>query len=168
MPIRQATLKDAQTIATIHVRSWQAAYRGQVDDLYLDRLDIDARTRRWERTLSDDNYQTLVYEDDNGQIVGFTTCEPHEEADLGDDVAELMMIYLLPEAQGQGLGRVLCEATIEMVREQGFNRLILWTLTSNKHAHGFYEHLGFVADGKTDKYPIGGMEYDIMRYILTL
>ena len=32
--IREATVEDALSIARIHVRSWQAAYRGIVDDDY--------------------------------------------------------------------------------------------------------------------------------------
>jgi L-amino acid N-acyltransferase YncA len=168
MTIRPAVVEDARDIATIHIRSWQAAYRGLVADTFLDNLDINTRTKRWESTLTDEKYQTLVYENDSGQTVGFATCEPHEEADLGSDTVELMMLYLRPEVQGRGLGRLLCEATIDRVRKQGFKKLILWTLSRNEPARGFYEHMGFIADGKTGKYLIGGVEHDTTRYVIML
>ena len=41
--MREAILADAEAIATVHVRSWQAAYRGQLPDEYLDGLTVEDR-----------------------------------------------------------------------------------------------------------------------------
>jgi len=38
MDIRRALADDALGVATVHVRSWQAAYRGLMPDVYLDPL----------------------------------------------------------------------------------------------------------------------------------
>jgi hypothetical protein len=38
--VRPATPDDADAIASVHVRSWQAAYRGIVPDAMLDALSI--------------------------------------------------------------------------------------------------------------------------------
>ncbi|MER6578988.1 hypothetical protein [Nonomuraea sp. NPDC001023] len=52
MRIRKATPADAQAIAEIHVRSWQAAYRGLLPQDHLDGLDPAARRPGWERLLA--------------------------------------------------------------------------------------------------------------------
>jgi hypothetical protein len=36
--IREATAIDAEAVSRVRVRSWQAAYRGIIDDAYLDAL----------------------------------------------------------------------------------------------------------------------------------
>ena len=52
MDIRAARMQDAPEIAVVHVRSWQAAYRGLLPQAYLDGLDPAQRIGRWERSLS--------------------------------------------------------------------------------------------------------------------
>ena len=39
--IRAAVGDDAPAIADVHVRAWQAAYRGIIEDEYLDGLSVD-------------------------------------------------------------------------------------------------------------------------------
>jgi hypothetical protein len=49
--IREASIEDAAAIADLHVRSWQAAYRGIVPDVILDGLSVEARRNFWTRTI---------------------------------------------------------------------------------------------------------------------
>jgi hypothetical protein len=43
LSVRAATPDDAAAVAGVHVRSWQAAYRGLIADAYLDGLNPDDR-----------------------------------------------------------------------------------------------------------------------------
>jgi hypothetical protein len=52
MDIRTARMQDVPEIAAVHVRSWQAAYRGLLPQAYLDGLDPGQRTGQWEQVLS--------------------------------------------------------------------------------------------------------------------
>jgi GNAT superfamily N-acetyltransferase len=54
-------------------------------------------------------------------------------------------LYVLPEAQGEGIGSKLLEIAMA-----GSPYLFLWTFQRNKAARSFYEHRGFVAARKTD------------------
>jgi hypothetical protein len=45
--VRTATAGDAMEVAKVHVRSWQAAYRGLVPDSYLDALRPEDRAARY-------------------------------------------------------------------------------------------------------------------------
>lgn len=52
-------------------------------------------------------------------------------------------VDLLPEGQGGGNGRRLLETLFDALRVRGVTGLHLGLDTSNTHAVGFYEHLGF-------------------------
>lgn len=60
MRIRQANITDASRIAEIHVRSWQAAYRGIMSNTLLDALPIEQRERLWRERLAAEGPQTVV------------------------------------------------------------------------------------------------------------
>ena len=49
--VRKANSSDADAIGLIHVRSWQATYRSDLPDIYLDTLAPSDRARLWERIL---------------------------------------------------------------------------------------------------------------------
>ena len=52
MIIREPTKSDARDLAEVHVRSWQAAYKGQLPDEILDNLSVDQREQQWHLTLN--------------------------------------------------------------------------------------------------------------------
>lgn len=49
--IRKAEPTDALGIATVHVKTWQCAYKGQIPDSYLDNLSIEKRRKTWNESL---------------------------------------------------------------------------------------------------------------------
>jgi GNAT superfamily N-acetyltransferase len=146
--IREAVPKDARAIAEIHVRSWQAAYRGQLTDDYLDGLTVDDRLEQHRRSLEEPRagWKTWVA-DDEGSPVGFAVTGPSEDADAGERTAELYAIYLDPEQVGTGLGRRLFEHAVEDLRSRGFDTVTLWVLETNEGARRFYEVAGWKHDG---------------------
>ena len=46
MPVRTAQPDDAAAVAEVHVRAWQAAYRGLMADEFLDSLRPEDRAAR--------------------------------------------------------------------------------------------------------------------------
>ncbi|HEV3500035.1 MAG TPA: GNAT family N-acetyltransferase [Bradyrhizobium sp.] len=54
-------------------------------------------------------------------------------------------LYVLPEAQGRGVGTDLLQ-----VAQNSFNRLELWTFQRNRQARRFYEARGFALVQETD------------------
>jgi CheY-like chemotaxis protein len=75
--VRDATSADARAIATVHVTSWRAAYRGLLPDRFLDRLSVDERAPTWRRRIDGrhDAEAVLVAERD-GAVVGFLAAIP--------------------------------------------------------------------------------------------
>ncbi|MFQ6372237.1 ribosomal protein S18-alanine N-acetyltransferase [Shewanella sp. YIC-542] len=91
-------------------------------------------------------YQQLGLFDDNGELLGFSILQ------CVFDEATLMNICMLPGKQGQGLGKMLLEATIASLRTQGVAILLLEVRVTNAPAIGLYRHLGFIETGNRKDY----------------
>jgi ribosomal protein S18 acetylase RimI-like enzyme len=63
----------------------------------------------------------------------------------------LAELYVVPDRRGQGLGRALMEAAIELARREGADRMDLGTSDDDVAARALYESLGFSnREGKPD------------------
>lgn len=152
--IRRARVDDAADIARVHVRSWQAAYRGILPDGFLDTLEPASRAVRWQETLqpADDGRFTFVAEllaedDSPGEIIGFASGGPERDGLAAEDVAydgEVYGLYLTPEHWRQGIGRRLLHVSVQRLIEQGINAIVIWVLKDNRPARAFYELFGGV------------------------
>ena len=62
---------------------------------------------------------------------------------LPEDVCELVKMYLVPEARGIGVGRLLIEKCLAFAKEAGYKRVYLETLPELKKAINVYEKFNF-------------------------
>jgi GNAT superfamily N-acetyltransferase len=147
--VRSANLDDCAAIAAVHVRTWQAAYRGHLPDELLDRLNVDERTEMWRKLIVKPGRVLLVADDLDGSISGFCDLIPSRDADAKPTTAEITAIYVSPDKWGQGIGQELLNAAEARARGDGFSELSLWVLEANQRARAFYEKFGFVLDGST-------------------
>jgi GNAT superfamily N-acetyltransferase len=71
---------------------------------------------------------------------------------FGDrDTGEVVVLALLPEAEGQGLGRDLLGRVVAQLAGLGWRRLFLGCSTDpDSRSHGFYRHLGWQSTGRLD------------------
>lgn len=167
--IREAVPKDARAIAEIHVRSWQAAYRGQLTDDYLDSLTVDGRLEQHRRSLEEPRTGWVTWvADDAGALTGFAVTGPSEDADAGERTGELYAIYLDPEQVGTGLGRRLFEHALQDLRSRGFDTATLWVLETNERARRFYEVAGWTHDGTVTSERVDCEMRPTMRYRVDL
>ena len=162
--IRPATLDDAEAIASAHVSSWQAAYRGLLPQDVIDRNDLDSRTATWRRILAAPS-DVFVAETADRTIVGFTDLSASRDED-SDPVTtgEVRAIYLAPRAWGQGTGRELMAVALARLAIKGFTRATLWVLDTNARARRFYEAAGWSPDGATKRDDRHGTPITEVRY----
>lgn len=147
--IRLADINDSPGIAEVHVRSWQAAYRGMLPDELLDGLSIDKRTEKWRTGLrTPDGIVTIVAETPESRIIGWASfSRARDEDKRNSSTGEITAIYILSDYWGQGIGKRLFSYSLaELAKE--FSEVIIWVLRQNQQAIGFYEHMGFKRDGK--------------------
>lgn len=165
MRIRESIPADAEAIATVHVRSWQVAYRGQLPVEYLDGLTVEDRLSQHQWALEHPRQDWRVWVAEEGRrVLGFAVTGPSEDADADPGTAELYAIYLEPEAYGTGVGRRLFAHAIGDLRERGYETATLWVLESNGRARRFYEVAGWRLDGATTTERIDCLNYPTVRY----
>ena len=179
--VRRATPDDALAIATVHVRSWQAAYRGLLPQPYLDALDPRVGRTEWDSVLAATSWPTtgtLVLArrphrgpghhgggGDTGDVVGFAALAPTRDED--DDpglVGELQTLYLDPPSWHRGGGTQLLGAVERQLTEAGFAMVAAWVLETNTAARGFYEARGWQADGTSRPHDWGTFVVTDVRY----
>lgn len=76
-----------------------------------------------------------------GEIVGGAGIYPTEG--LPAHTAELVKMYLLPEARGLGLGRHMIQQCLDWAKAQGYQQIYLETMPELRKALKVYEKFGF-------------------------
>ena len=157
--VRTAQPSDAAALGRLHVRAWQAAYRGQLPNEFLDALDVAERGRMWAQALGTPRpgaTRLVICPDVGDDPVGFAVVGPVRddagggEGDVGGGgpgLGELYAINLDPDSWGRGLGRELLAAATDELSRLGFGDGVLWVVTGNARARRFYELAGWTADG---------------------
>lgn len=142
--VRPATPSDALTIATLHIDSWRATYRGILSDAFLDGpVDADRRAH-WTSRLADlaNPSMLLVIAEDGRAPVGFACAFIDVDPTWG---ALLDNLHVSPSCQGQGLGRrLMAHAAAWVLQHRPESRMHLWVYAQNTPARRFYERLGGV------------------------
>ena len=81
----------------------------------------------------------------DGQLAGYCFGER--------DTGEIVVLALLPDIEGLGIGKTLLALVMADLRAQGHARLFLGCSDDPaSRSYGFYRHLGWTATGETDKY----------------
>lgn len=153
MTVRRATEADARTIAKVHVRSWQAAYRDTLPGPLLDNLSVSEREESWRVLLnSGERRFTLVAETPGAGITGFcSVAVPSGGEATGEDTAEVGALYVDPEHWRRGAGAALLSAALDVLREEGRHDVVLWVLPQNESALAFYRRFGFAVEPGVEK-----------------
>lgn len=149
MIIRQAESDDALAIATIHVRSWQHAYRDLLPGNQLESLSIPQREQQWLRNLDPDNDVQTVVVEENGKVVGFASWALLPESQ--PPTAMLYSMYLDPSVMGRGYGSALMQAVEVDMIAAGATVGTLHVLAANTPTREFYEHHNWRAEPESDQ-----------------
>ncbi len=143
--LRRAAIPDAADIAAVHVACWRHAYAGLVPDHMLASLSVGARAATWARILAERAQgpgTTVHVACEAGRILGFVACGGQRSAELRERFAgEVSAIYVLHQAQGQGVGRALMASAARDLLAGGMHAAALWVLRDNRPARRFYERL---------------------------
>lgn len=141
--IVRACPSDAHAIAEVHIASWRTTYRGNVDDVTLDRLSVANREKQWKMILEQGDASLSCWIAKQGvQVIGFA--DGGRARDLSHHFdAELYAIYILKEFSRRRIGSLLFYRVLSDCIEQGFLSMMTWVAEKNEH-RAFYEALGGV------------------------
>jgi ribosomal protein S18 acetylase RimI-like enzyme len=138
----------------VQKRTWLATYPNEA--LGITHTDIEAlfdertpeahqRREARRRSINAHPHRHLWVAESETGIVGM--CLARKE----DEVRHIQALYVLPDEQGQGIGRRLMQMALEWL---GADRPVtLGVATYNTRAIAFYERLGFVPSGDPSSFP---------------
>jgi ribosomal protein S18 acetylase RimI-like enzyme len=159
--VRAGRVEDAEAIARVRTRGWQAAYAHVFPREALAGMPTDAAREYWGRYLSHPEPRSaIVVAEAGGSVAGFASVGPAREEDAG----ELYAIYVDPDHWGEGLGKALIQTAEERLADAGFAEAILWVLDDNPRARRFYQAAGWMDDGGSKRDTFLGTEVNEVRY----
>jgi L-amino acid N-acyltransferase YncA len=91
-------------------------------------------------------HKVLVIIDENDVVKGWASLNVFNVRECYQGVADIS-IYIRRENRGQGLGKKLLLALVEMAKQIGFHKMVLTTLASNNTGHKLYQSVGFTKVG---------------------
>ena len=153
--IRKAVLGEEKNVAEVNTRTWKTAYKGIVDDSFLENLDEKQPERidKMRRAIVGGNVFVAVCA---GSIVGMAMFGAARD-DGFEGYGELYALYVLDAYQKTGVGKRLVNAVRDALRAKGYERFIIACFADNPSC-GFYEKMGGRLIKRT-LCSIGGGEY---------
>jgi GNAT superfamily N-acetyltransferase len=160
LQLRRATSVHAHAIASVHIASWQRAYRGLLPAAFLDGLDVEERASRYGFDGPGDPEMWIALGDD---VVGFVAVGACRDADA-KGVGEIQALYVAPERWRSGVGSLLLNRGEGVLAEMGFLAASLWVLEANEGARRFYEAANWHREDRTNSLSLAGVDVTEIRY----
>ena len=149
----------------VHVRAWQATYRGLMPDDYLDGLVPADRAPMWASAIEQPRPgQILLVVESDGSVLGFAAAGPEGGQSGPTGSGELYAINLDPGSWGRGLGRTLLRAVETSLLNAGFTDAVLWVHPANQRAIAFYRAAGWVSEGIEREADVLGVQVPEARF----
>jgi len=139
--LRIAGPQDAALIGSLHGMSWRSAYTNVLSADYLAGPVMDERGAVWaKRFAANDPSLHVIIAEEDGQALGFAGIYGGSDPVYGTLLDNL---HLLPQAKGQGLGKLLlCEAARWTLAHYPGQTLYLTVWEVNTPARDFYQRMG--------------------------
>ncbi len=143
-----AVPEDARSIREVQYKTWLTTYPNEeagvtvddVEDRYKDAFTDENIQKRQKRILDKTENENYFVAKVDGKVVGFCFVTKNEEKN------QLSAIYILPEFQGQGLGKRLWDSASAFIDTS--KDTFVEVVTYNTQAIEFYKRLGFVDTGR--------------------
>ena len=159
--VRPGRLGDAEAIARIEVETWRCTYGGMLPDRVLVGMSERRQVASWMHFLRRRPDDVRVAQTAKGGVLGFGNCGAQRDSAV-DYGGEIYTLYILPDAQNQGLGRRILLGLFQRLIEVGHTSGLVWVVRANP-ARFFYERMG----GKQVMHrpiPVGGQPVEAIAY----
>ena len=141
--IREATKQDIAAIRSLAHDTWPVTYKDILPDGQL-RYMMELIYGEQSLTKQFDLGHHFLIAEENKKQLAFASYNM-----LKPGIYKLQKLYVLPQEQGKGVGKLLMDHVIRNIKEEGATSLLL---NVNRHntAKQVYEHLGFTVIGEED------------------
>lgn len=164
--VRKIKEEDIPSVVDIQMNGWKTAYRGIIDDNYLDMMNKDEIMERRKRSY---RQNCFIVAELNKEVVGFCWYADNNrftpnEIDID---CELIALYVRPDLKYKGIGTKLFHFVIHEFKNINKTNMVVWCLKNNEPSKMFYTKMG----GKIVKekiVEIGGKNYSEVGFLYNI
>ena len=139
--IQLAEAKHVPLITDLYVRSWKRAYKGLLNQPYLDSLSYEDKFKKWSEYITKPGQGAFVAMDGE-KMLGFVSFMPYHPYYPIDNCFYLDSLHVEPECHGQGIGTALIERVLEEGRKGGYPQMGICVVRGNENALNLYLKMG--------------------------
>ena len=162
-PVRPASLRDAKSIAEVHVSAWQAAVSLAGQNEALQSFTVERRQAAWREAIDLCEPQVLVATD-RDKVVGFVAFDRSRDKGTPSTTGELWALHVAPSHWGRGVGLALWDAARDGLQEEGCTKVTLWMPLRFERSMRFVELAGFQREPASAKtVDLGGARIEEIR-----
>lgn len=141
--IIEANLSDLKKVREIALKTWPLTFANILTPEQIDyMLNWMYQLEALEQQVQEKGHVFLLANEGENSL-GFCAYELHAK---GPSKTKIHKIYLLPEAQGQGVGKKLIQKVAQIAQKNGDTHLFLNVNKFNQSAIEFYSKIGFYED----------------------
>lgn len=131
VPVRES---EAGLIGQLRQKAWSATYRGIYPNEMLENFDYNWHRQRDLMRMRDPRFHHYFIQK-GGTSVGYLTLKE-------DTILLIYSLYLLPEAQKQGIGKLAFDFVRDFCAKRSLNAFSCHCQPDNTNAMDFYRHMG--------------------------
>lgn len=139
--IRNVKKEDIPEAVDIQITGWQTAYKGIIDDSFLNSMN---REERINQRYEDYTKGGFIVAELDKEIVGFCryTANNTFSPETPEVDCELLGLYVKPNLKNNGIGTKMFQYVLKEFKKQNKTKMILWCLKDNFPSRNFYEKMG--------------------------
>ena len=172
MLIRKTEINDALKWVRLKNTVWKSAYKDIFPpEVFEEQKSMEStKVERFKQNLNGPNGTIGYVAIDNGKLVALADATIISYYNYYKDLgyADLGALYILPEYQHMGLGKMLFDKVVDDFRSHGCEKMVIGVLKDNLQARRAYEKWGGVLDNHEEKFVKLGVGYSEVFYIFNL
>lgn len=164
--IRGIKEEDIEHAVRIRIDGWKNAYRGIIDDDFLDSMNGEKQIERWKKDYKEGGFIVATL---SNEVIGFARyeCSNKFAGDTYGADCQMLAIYVKPDLKYSGIGTKLFNYVTCEFKRKNKSKMILWCLKANEPSKQFYTKIGgrvikeILSDIGGKNYPEVCFEFDI-------
>ncbi len=139
--IRNSKEEDIPNVVDIQIRGWQTAYRGIIDNHYLNTMDREKIIEKRKKSYQKNSF---IVAELNKEIVGYCWYVDNNSftPNIKEIDCEITALYVKPDLKYNGIGTKLFQFVVNDFKNKNKTKMIVWCLKENEPSKKFYTKMG--------------------------
>lgn len=139
--VRKITEKDIPSVVDIQINGWKTAYRGIIDDDYLDTMNRDEIIARRKKGYKQNCFMVAELKKEVAGFCWYVDNNSFTPNEMDID-CELIALYVRPDLKQKGIGTKLFQFVTNEFQNTNRTKMVVWCLKNNEPAKMFYTKMG--------------------------